>query len=255
MKIFKLYFSRRWWWTTLLMLLVVALTIRLGFWQLDRMRSQQAANEHARAILSAKQLDLTGQEDAFELKAMEYRAVMVQGQYDFEYQTALRNQFWGDPDGTAEYGYHLLTPLVMDNGLAVLVDRGWIPGKYNTPEFWRQFDESLNSTVNGIIRVPLLKVEMGGGVADPTAMPGEGILYIWNYLDIERLQSQVPYKLMPVYIQESPDEDALVLPYESSPQVDVSDERIHLGYALQWFFYAALVFFGYPVYLRRHSVH
>jgi surfeit locus 1 family protein len=255
MKIFRLYFSRRWWWTTLLMLVVVAVTIRLGFWQLDRMRSQQETNEHARAVLSAKQLELTGQEDASELKSMEYRSVVVRGQYDFDHQIALRNQFWGDPDGTAEYGYHLLTPLVIDDGQAVLVDRGWIPGKYNTPESWRQFNEAQYSTIKGVIRVPILKGEMGGGVADPTPMPGEEMMFIWNYLDIERLQSQLTYKLLPIYIQESPDGDALVLPYESTPNVEISDEKVHLGYALQWFFYASLVFFGYPIYLRRHLEH
>lgn len=188
------------------------------------------------------------------LQSMEYRSVTAQGTYDAKFQIALRNQYWGDADGMAEYGYHLLTPLVLDNDRAVLVDRGWIPGKYDSPDSWKQFDEAMQVTVHGILRVPLTEGEMGGGVADPTAMPGESLISIWNYIDIQRIQSQVPYKLLPVYIQESPDEDALVLPYESSPKVDTSDARVHLGYALQWFGYAALVFFGYPFYLRKYSV-
>jgi cytochrome oxidase assembly protein ShyY1 len=36
------------------------------------------------------------------------------------------------------------------------------------------------------------------------------------------------------------------------PVLDLS-EGPHLGYAIQWFFYAALVFFGYPVYLRKQA--
>jgi cytochrome oxidase assembly protein ShyY1 len=255
MKIVRLYFSRRWWWTTLLMLLIVAGTIRLGIWQLDRMRGQQISNEHARSNLAAGPLDMNTITDVSELESMEYRSVTARGTYDFEFQIALRNQYWGDPDGTAEYGYHLLTPLLLDNGQAVLVDRGWIPGKYDSSDSWMQFDEDPQATVQGILRVPLSEGEMGGGVADPTAIPGESLISIWNYIDIERLQSLIPYKLLPVYIQKSPDGDALVLPYESSPNVDMSDERVHLGYALQWFGYAALVFFGYPFYLRRQSVH
>jgi len=255
MKILKLYFSRRWWWTTLLMLLVVGVTIRLSIWQLDRMRGQQISNDHARANRAAEPLDMNTMTDVSELKSMEYRSVTALGTYDFKFQIALRNQYWGDPDGTAEYGYHLLTPLILENGQAVLVDRGWIPGKYDSPASWMQFDEDPQATIHGILRVPLSEGEMGGGVADPTAIPGVSLISIWNYIDIYRLQSHIPYKLLPIYIQESPDGDAQVLPFESSPNVEISDEKVHLGYALQWFFYAALVFFGYPVYLRRHSEH
>jgi surfeit locus 1 family protein len=252
MTILKLYFSRRWWWTTVLMLFAVGVMIRLGFWQLDRMASQEAFNEHVRLMQSAEPLDLNRVADPAGLPGMEYRAAHASGRYDFGHQVALRNQYWGDPDGTAVFGYHLLTPLVLEDGRAVLVDRGWIPGEYAAPASWTRFDENPQAAVSGILRLPLLEGEMGGGVPDPTAVPSAGGLDIWNYIDPARLEQQMPYTLLPVYLQQAPAGDAEVLPYKALPVLDLS-EGTHLGYALQWYFYACLVFFGYPVYLRRQT--
>jgi surfeit locus 1 family protein len=253
MKILTLYFSHRWWWTTLLMFLVVAVCLRLAFWQIGRMKQQQAADDHLRAMSSAETLDLNGISGTPDLLSMEYRKATAQGRYDFDHQIALRNQYWGIQDGPAQYGFHLLTPLVLDDARAVLVDRGWIPGEYTIPESWRQFDDDARATVSGVLRLPLLKGEMGGGVPNPTAAPGESVLATWNYLDFERIQQQLPYPLLPVYLQETPGDDVLTLPYESSPEVALS-ENTHIGYAAMWFFYAALAFFGYPVYLRRRNL-
>lgn len=249
--ILRLYFSRRWWWTTLLMLFAVGMMIRLGIWQLDRLETRRAFNEHVRLVQTADSLDLDTLTDFTDLTDMEYRLASASGVYDFEHQIALRNQYWGDPDGAAQYGYHLLTPLLMENGQAVLVDRGWIPGDYVIPGSWRQFDEASAASVTGILRLFLAEGEMGGGVPDPTPVPGE-ILAIWNYLNLDTLQAQIPYPLLPVYLQQAPAGEQTTLPYKALPVLELSDGP-HLGYALQWFFYAALVFFGYPVYLRRQT--
>jgi surfeit locus 1 family protein len=180
---------------------------------------------------------------------MEYRRVKVAGTYDFEHQIAIRNQVWTQSWGN-DIGYALLTPLRLSNGAAVLVQRGWIPAEDNTPVSWRQFDEPGTVVVEGIIRLPREKGEMGGGIPDPTLVPGQSRLDFWNFINIGRIQQQVPYPLLGVYIQQAPDGAQASLPYRSLPEVDLS-EGAHLGYALQWFFYAGLLFFGYPVFLKK----
>ncbi|MBI4730689.1 MAG: hypothetical protein HY781_00900 [Chloroflexi bacterium] len=119
----RLYFSRRWWWTTLLMLFAVGVMLRLGIWQLDRLETRRAFNEHVCLMQTADSLDLDTLTDLTGLTDMEYRLASASGVYDFERQVALRNQYWGDPDGAAQYGYHLLTPLLMENGQAVLATK------------------------------------------------------------------------------------------------------------------------------------
>jgi len=115
-------FQRKWLFATLLVFAGTALCIRLGIWQLDRLEQRRAFNAQFESARAQPPLDLkqTLPEDISE---MEWQAVSVTGEYDFENQIALRNQYYGD-----QYGYHLLTPLRFA-GTAVLVDRGWIPAE------------------------------------------------------------------------------------------------------------------------------
>jgi surfeit locus 1 family protein len=243
-------FSRRWWWTTLILLAAIAVMVRLGFWQLDRLAQRKSANTHLRSMQAAPVLPLSGDALSQDLTSMEYRAVTATGRYDFEYQVAIRNQVWTQSWGD-DPGYALLTPLILENGQGILVERGWIPAEYTTPETWRQFDEAGTISVMGIIRLPTEKPEMGS-VKDPTLAPEQTRLDFWNLVNIERLQQQIPYLLLPVYIQQTPKTSQTSLLNRSIPTPDLSDGP-HLGFALMWFFYATLVLFGYPVYLRKQE--
>lgn len=243
--------SRHWWWTTLLVFASIGLCIRLGIWQLDRQTQQNAFNAHMVAVQAAPVLQLEGNSFDIDLSQMEYRAVQAQGVYDFDHQVAIRNQVWTQSWGD-EPGYALLTPLALSDGNAVLVERGWIPSQYNTPESWRQFDDPGTVTVEGIIRVPLIKPEMGGGLPDPTLAPGQTRLDFWNLVHIERLQRQIPYPLLEIYIQQTPDAANTRLPYRFVTQNE-SNGTPHLGYAMMWFFFAALLLFGYPFYLSKQA--
>jgi len=198
-----------------------------------------------------QQLVLSDNIPALDLTQMEYRAVKAIGRYDYEHQVAIRNQVWTQSWGD-DIGFSLLTPLVLSNGQAVWVERGWIPSQYNTPGVWRQFDEPGVMLVEGILRLPLKKGEMGGGVPDPTLAPGQTRLDFWNYVHIERLQRQVPYLTLPIYIQQTVADSPTSLPYRYQPVLDSNDSP-HLGYAMMWFFYAILLCAGYPIYLARQE--
>jgi surfeit locus 1 family protein len=246
----RLYFSRRWWWTTLFMLFSVGVMIRLGIWQLDRLAARRSENAHLLQVQSEPQLDINTLVEYDALTGMEYRAATASGTFDFDHQVALQNQYRGIQDGPAEYGYHLLTPLLLENGSAILVDRGWIPGSYDDTASWSAFDVPAGATVNGILRLSQQKAEMGGPSTEDL-VPGERRDF-WPLPDLEAIALQLPYPLLPVYLQQAPLEGNDDLPYPVLPELEIS-EGPHLGYAMQWFFYASLVFFGYPVYLRRRS--
>lgn len=240
----------RWLPLALFLLASSALCVRLGFWQLDRMVQRRQANAHLSAILAAPPLTLDGTQSSSELMDMEYRRVIAQGTYDFEHQVAIRNQVWTQSWGD-EMGYALLTPFILSNGrAAVWVERGWIPAANNTPASWRQFDEPGTVVIEGLIRLPREKGEMGGGLADPTLTPAQTRLDFWNFVNLGRLQLQAPYTLLEIYLQQAPDGEQVVLPYRWLPEVEIS-EGAHLGFALMWFCYAALLLFGFPLYLIK----
>jgi surfeit locus 1 family protein len=240
---FSLLFSRRWWWTTLLVLLAVGVMVRLGFWQLDRLEQRRAFNDHLAAMQTLEPIHLPSDED---LTLMEFRVAIASGYYDFPRQVALRNRYW-----RSEHGYHLLTPLVFADGSAVLVDRGWIPAEGNqTPADWRKYDQSGLITVQGIIRLSDEKTSFGG-VPDPQPDPGLEGLDFWNTVNLTRIKEQVPYRMLPIFIQ--PDDPGRTNPpIPFLPELEIS-EGPHLGYAGQWFTYAALLALGYPFFVRKQE--
>jgi surfeit locus 1 family protein len=237
----KKIFSRAWLITTLLVFAGSAVCVRLGIWQLDRLKQRRAFNAQVISMCAASPLNLNQNLPA-DISSMEWRAVTVTGEYDFANQVALRNQFNGD-----QYGYHLITPLRFSGG-AVLVDRGFIPADGNAaPQDWRKYDETGQVTVTGQIRLGQEKPAFGG-VADADAAH----LDLWNNLNLNRIAKQSPYPILPVYIQPNVIENDTVPPIPFQPEVDLT-EGPHFGYALQWFAFAAILFFGYPFYLRNQK--
>jgi surfeit locus 1 family protein len=238
-------FHRKWLVTTLVVFLGTAVCIRLGIWQLDRLEGRRAFNTQVESMRALPLLDLN-QEEVDSVAEMEWRSVRVAGEYDFENQVALRNQYYG-----SQYGYHLWTPLLFD-GTAVLVDRGWIPADGNSaPSDWHKYDEPGIVNIAGQIRLGQTKPALGG-VAD--AMPENGArLEIWNNGDVERILDQLPYPALPVYIQPDSDATDVKPPIPFQPEIELT-EGPHFGYALQWFGFASILFIGYPFYLRKQEI-
>lgn len=244
--------SRRWWYVTLLVIAASAVMVRLGIWQLDRLSQRRAFNAQVASARAQPSFDLN--QSLFEdLKQMEWRQVQVTGKYDFANQVAIRNQYFN-----GQYGYHLLTPLLADppsasnsDPLAVVVDRGWIPADGNsTPADWRKYDQAGEVKVTGQIRLAQPKPAFGG-VAD--ALPTDGSkLEIWSNADLAQIAKQIPYPVLPVYIQPNPDPNDTEPPIPVQPELDLT-EGPHMGYALQWFSFAAILFFGYPFYVRKQE--
>jgi surfeit locus 1 family protein len=244
-------FQRKWLLPTLLVFAGTALCIRLGIWQLDRLEQRRLFNNQFQLARAQSALDLN-REQPQNIAEMEWRPVRVTGEYDYENQVAVRNQYYG-----SEYGYHLLTPLYFDAAsgsgqpATILVDRGWIPAEGNgLPSDWRKYDEAGPVEVSGQIRLGQTKPAVGG-VADP--LPENGAkLEIWNNADVTRIATQMPYPVLPVYIQPETDVSDAEPPIPSQPEIELT-EGPHMGYAVQWFTFATILFLGYPFFLQKQE--
>jgi surfeit locus 1 family protein len=245
-------FSRKWILATLLVVIGVGILTRLGIWQLDRLEARRAINAQVSAQVNqpALVLDaeaLNGVDSSAALTKMEYRSVQVEGEYDFSQQVALRNQAWNNQPGV-----RLLTPLhIKGSDQVVLVDRGWIPGADYKEGRAGQYDEPGMVAVSGVIRRSDTHPELGRRT-DPTPIPGGPRLTEYYLANIERIEAEMPYPLLPVFIQQSPDPAWQGLPYRQEVKLDLS-EGPHLGYALQWFAFAAVLGLGYPFYVMREE--
>jgi surfeit locus 1 family protein len=236
--------------TTIGVLLAGIICARLGFWQLDRLAQKRAFNDHIAEMRGRAVLALPTQE---ELVGQEHRAVRATGTYDFEGQVALRNRIHN-----GQYGYHLLTPLRIGDtagsatGVAVLVDRGWIPASGNDrPEHWRKYDDLGLVTIEGTIRLGQNAPSLGG-LTEPTRVPGASRREFWLHFNLDEIRRELPYQALPVYVQLSPASGSGDPPIASPPVMDLTDGP-HLGYAVQWFGFAGLLIVGYPFHVVRRA--
>ncbi len=225
----------RWVLLSVLVLVAVAAFIRLGFWQLDRLEQRREHNARVRAEINQPALDLNASlPNDTALAAMEFRTANATGIFDRQGEVVLRNQAWGN-----RLGVHLLTPLRLANGRYILVDRGWIPYEESDTAARQKYAQTGAVSVSGMLRAS--QPSRGLPQSSPDA---------FAEINLDTIRQATSLDLLPVYLVQAPGPDANALPYRSLPEVEL-DEGPHLGYALQWFFFALLLLVGYPIFLRR----
>jgi surfeit locus 1 family protein len=235
----------KWLLSHLLVLLLVVAMIGLGFWQLARLQEKKDRN----ALIEARQDEpvepvedvVTADDPTSVGDDVKFREASATGTYDVEAQVLVRNRsFDGAP------GSWVLTPLVLDDGTAVVVNRGWVP-------------VTGEQTLSPVARPPTGEVVVEGslqasqsrGAFGPTDPSGE-VLDTLSRVDLERYQEQVDEELLPVWLQlatQDPEPGAQPTPVPL-PELD---EGPHLGYAVQWFTFTLIALVGYPIILRRRA--
>ena len=248
---FAVFFARRWLLATLLVIAALAVMVRLGIWQLDRLEARRAFNVRVHEQLDAETLTLDALASDLDLYAMEYRTAVVTGEYLNADAVVLRNQAWEGEFGQ-ELGVTLLTPLLIEGtDLAILVERGWIPEDDADPVARQIYAVEGKVSLEGVLRRAEADFEVNLR-PDPTLAPDQVRLDAWNRLDLDRIDTQTDVPLLPVYLQRSPADEQSSPPYVSSLTIELS-EGPHLGYAIQWFLFAAVLAIGYPIYVQRQE--
>lgn len=243
----RILLGRRWWFASLLVLAAVAVMLRLGVWQLDRLEARRAFNARVLTQQNQPPLELDDAALGQDLYEMEYRQAIVVGTYYPQDEIVLRNQVW-----QGQLGVQLFTPLLIEGSRqAILVQRGWIPSAQADSAERGAFAQTGSLTVRGILR----RAETDFGlrlVPDSTLAPGQPRLDAWNNLDLEAIAGQSTISLLPVYLQRIPEENEPSPPYAEPYALDLS-EGPHFGYAMQWFLFAAVLALGYPFYVVRQE--
>lgn len=222
--------------------LLGAVCLRLGFWQLDRLGQRRARVAEIEARLAMPEIDL--EEAGGDPAALAYRRAFARGAFDEENEIVLLNR------AREEFpGVHLVTPLLLEDGGAILVDRGWIPVEENTAEGRAGYVVRGPIEVRGIVRESRAEPRFSF-LADRTPGPGEPRLLEWRVLNVEGIQAQSPYPLRPYFLElsEAPS-DGQPIP---DPDVDLSDGP-HLSYAIQWFAFGGTAFVGGGYWLLRRK--
>ncbi len=225
-----------------LTVLIGAACIRLGLWQLDRLDERRQRNQAVAAKLEQPVIDLTAGIDP--TQDLTYRRLRATGTFDAAHEILLSNRSY-----SGQAGVHLITPLQISGiGYAILVDRGWIPASQAEEGERREFRLEGTIEVSGIGR-PSQSEPSIALLADPTTAEGSPPLLQWRFLHLPSIQKQVPYELLPLVLEATEPIGGLALP---NPQTEVDlSEGPHMGYAIQWFAFAAISFVGGAAWVGR----
>lgn len=242
----------RWILSHIFIIVVVVTMVNLGFWQLVRLDERKTQNAEVTVAMREPEVPITSllsdgtASTPDQIDAATYRAVFLSGTYRVDEQVLINNR---TNDGAP--GFWVVTPLVLSDGTAVAINRGWIPFTYTADGPWGDFAPPEGTvSVRGLIRPSQVR-ETDGLVASPKDA-ATGTLRALARVDVGRLSQQSAEQLWPVYINlDAQDPPFGVLPVPTPPP-ELS-EGTHLGYALQWFAFSLLTIIVYPLLLRRHA--
>ncbi|MBI4740294.1 MAG: SURF1 family protein [Betaproteobacteria bacterium] len=215
-------------------LLLVALFVSFGQWQWNK----ATVKSHLQTLLDARGAEppvhLPG--TAVDPGSLRYRRVIASGHYEPGRQILVDNRIH-----RGQAGYHVVTPLRIEGiegcdgrGMRVLVNRGWIPAPAEHSQTPRVSTPDGAVEVAGTAVVPGNRFFTLGGGTDGAAA---GWPNVWQNLDLARYSKRVDFPLQPVVIQLAPESPAGGFAREWPRP----GERLemHVGYALQWWGFAA----------------
>ncbi|WP_028814274.1 SURF1 family protein [Streptomyces flavidovirens] len=240
---YRFLLSRQWVILTLLMLVLIPTMVELGFWQLHRHEHRVAQNKLISANLRAKPLpvgDLTS--PGHTVPRTDYwRRVTATGTYDTAHEVVVRRR----TDADDQVGFHVLTPLVMDDGRAVLVNRGWVPFGADQQAF-PEVPAAPKGEVTVTGRLKADETTAGSGIKDLSGLPPRQIMLINSEQQAKALSRPV----LGGYIEQTEPVPAGPRP-QLVPEPDAGSIGPHMAYAVQWWLFAAAVPVGWVVLVRR----
>lgn len=239
--------------THLAVLAVAATCVALGQWQFDRLAEVRESNARLAERAAAEPVDLavlldTLADDGGEAGAseLEFRRVRATGTFQPEDEVLHRNRSL-----EGRQGFHVVTPLVLEDGTVVLVVRGWVPAEFDEPPVRDARPPEGRVTVVGVLEASTPQPRFGARDA------AEGRLARVFHIDTARLADQIEGDLAPVVLRElaSPGDAAspTTLPVVLGPPV--LGEANHRSYAVQWHVFAALALVAHGAWLRTRLVH
>ena len=229
---YRFLLTPRWLGFAALMVGLAATMVGLGNWQLSRYHERSAINARIDAAARTAPVPLgqvlrPGQTPT---ATAAWTRVRVTGRYDTTHQVLARDR---SLDSTV--GFEVLTPLVLEDGTAVLVDRGWL-----APARPLQPPAPPGGKVNVVGRLHLPESRAD----QPLVIDGSVRV---RRIDPARLA--LPYRLLDGYLLLDEPRQAGLAPIPS----DHENAAMNAGYVVQWWVFALVTLVGFGWTARRHA--
>jgi surfeit locus 1 family protein len=211
--------------------------LSLGTWQVERLHWKEGLVAARHTAVAAPAIDLPRSADA--VRGMDYRHVRASGTFLND-----RELYLGATSAEGRPGYHIVTPLRLEDGAIVLVDRGFVPAEKRAPEGRAAGEISGVTTVNGLLRLPLDRKPYWF-LPENSAERN-----YWFYVDPPAMAKAARVEgVLPFYIDADAAPNPGGLPVGGQTRLDLPND--HLQYAITWYALAAGLLGVYVVFIRR----
>jgi surfeit locus 1 family protein len=219
-------------WPTVFTVPAILVMIGLSIWQVQRLHWKEdlIAERVSRTTAEAVALPPAGTD----LGDLEFRRVAVTGTFDHAHELylAARSQ-------NGNVGYWIMTPLKLEGGETVLVERGWVPDRMKNPETRAAGQVAGPVTLNAFIRLPQVK-----NYFQPENEPDKNT---WFYIDPKQMAAAtgVPART-DLYLEADATPNPGGFPIGGQTRVNLPND--HLQYAVTWALLALALGAVYVIY-------
>ena len=210
--------------------IVFLILIGLGTWQVQRLHWKEGLIATIASRMAEPPVDLLAVLKADpDVAAQEYRLVRVDGTFDHRFERHFLATFKG------QAGFNVYTPLKLDDGDWIFVNRGFVPYDRKDPSTRQQGQVQGRLTVTGLLR-PVLAEKPSSMVPDNE--PGKNIFY-WKDIRAMAASSGLPAdaKVLGLFVDADDAPNPGGLPVGGTTIVDLPNN--HLQYAVTWYGLAA----------------
>jgi cytochrome oxidase assembly protein ShyY1 len=244
--VYRFLLTPRWLAGAALAVAAAVTMVFLGIWQLHRYHERSAINDRIDAADSTPAVPLTGLltrpsapsaagpapgQDAAWTK------ITVTGRYDPAHEIQVRARTVG-----GDVGFEIVTPLVLADGTAVLIDRGWIP-----------------PSDGGAIAAPTVPAAPGGDItvigqihlseSRPTPIAHRDGRLDTRRISVPQLAREMPYPVYGAYVLQTRPTDPAFTPIP----IDHEDAWQNGGYTVQWWLFAAMALYAFVWQARKEA--
>ncbi len=223
---------------TLLCFALFALLVGLGVWQLERLQWKRALIAQMSRNMKAPPIDIDAVL-ALGSDAAQYRRVAVDGRFENSNESYI---FTTGPNGAPVY--HVLTPLRLRDGRAVMVDRGYVPPVLRDPASRPGSEPQGEVHLIGVWRAP----DRPG----PFTPPPDLLRRTWFARDLSSIANANRMRLTaPAILEVAASPNAQGWPRGGQTRVDLPND--HLQDALTWLLLAGALIVVYFAYHRARG--
>lgn len=219
---------------TLFTIPALILLLCLSAWQFQRLQWKENLITEITFKTQLPSIELPKNVD---IEKMLYRKVNLQGEFLHKNEIYI---YGGATKPNNEHFYYILTPLKLEDGRIIIVNRGWIPEKLKDPTT-RKYSLVEN-------QVEITGALMSSEKKGTYTYDNQPEKNLWFYINLEEIGSFINNNVEPFYILAQNDGKDFPKGREIKPNL----YNNHLGYALTWLFSAISLLVIYILYHRKN---